>query len=355
MEERRKRIKDCLKSIERAGLDALLVSNPYNIKYLTGFREANGYLLISPKGVVYFTNFIYAQEAKKITLWKIEVVDYNLFETIVKKIYALKINNLGFESKHLPFLEYKEFKKNLNMRGINFIKTIDLIENLRAVKTQEEIALIKKAVDITLEGFKFAKELIDPAITERKLALEVERFLRIKGDNEVAFSPVVGFGKNSAFPHHLPDYEILGGKRMFLIDLGAKYCGYCADLTRVFFLDKMPLSLKKIYDIVRGAKDLVLKKIRPGLKGKEIDRIARQFIEKKGKGKNFGHGLGHGVGLCVHEKPFLNPHSEEIVRENMVLTIEPAIYLTNRVGVRLESMVVVTSVGAEVLDGTFYQ
>ncbi len=353
--EERGRIKDCLKSIERAGLDALLISNPYNIKYLAGFREADGYLLISPKGVVYFTNFIYAQEAKKINLWKTEVVDYNLFESITKKIYALKIHNLGFESKHLPFLEYKEFKKNLSVRGINFIKTVDMVENLRAVKTRREIAFIKKAVSITLEGFKFAKELLDPAITEKKLALELERFLRIKGDNEVAFSPVIGFGENSAFPHHLPNYEILGEKKMIIIDLGAKYYGYCADLTRVFFLDKMPLYLRKIYDIVRGAKDLVLKKIKPGLKAKEIDKIARQFIEEKGKGKNFGHGLGHGVGLCVHEKPFLNPQSEEIIKENMVLTIEPAIYLPHQIGIRLESMVVVTSKGAEVLDEAFYQ
>lgn len=250
----------------------------------------------------------------------------------------------------MPFMEYKMFKQEFTSRNVNFIKTNDLIEKIRTIKTPKELQLIKKSIGITQEALSFAQEIVDERFSEKQLQIEIEKFLRIKGDNAIAFSPVVAFGKNSSLPHHEPTLTRLGTNKFFLIDLGAKYKGYCADLTRVFFLGKMPAYLKKLYDIVKRAQEAGIRKIRAGVKACEVDRTARNIINKKGLSKFFGHGLGHGVGLCVHERPYLNSLNEEILKENMVVTVEPALYLPGKFGVRLETMVVVKSHKGEVID-----
>lgn len=350
----KERIEECLKCLYRNELDSILLSSPANIKYLTGFRKAEGYLLLSPQKNVYFTSAIYAQEAKSVADWQLKVYETNVFETVAKIAKKMGVKKLGYEAKHLSFLEYKKFKEYLNSKNINFIKTIDLVENMRMTKSRGELKHIKKAIKITLEGFEFVKEIVEQGFSEKLLALEVEKFLKLKGDIKLAFPPIVAFGMNTSRPHHIPSRYKLNNCEAILLDCGAKFEGYCADLTRMYFLNKMPLYLRKIYDIVRGAQEISIKKIKAGIKAKEVDKAAREFICKKNFGKYFSHGLGHGVGLEVHEKPFLNPYSEDILKENMIVTIEPAIYLPNKYGVRLESMVLVKSKRAEVLDGYLY-
>lgn len=348
------RIEECLKCLYRNDLDSLLLSSPANIKYLTGFREAEGYLLLSPQKNVYFTSALYAQEAKSIAYWQLQVYEANVFEAVAKTAKKMRLKKLGYEAKHLSFLEYKKFKQHLNSQDINFLKTVDLVENMRTIKSKEEIKHIKKAIKVTLESFEFVKEIVDQSFSEKLLALEVEKFLKLKGDIDIAFPPIVAFGINTSRPHHIPSEHKLRNCEAILVDFGAKIQGYCADLTRVYFLSKMPFYLKRIYDIVRKTQEISIKKIRAGVKAKEVDKVAREFIHKKHFGKYFCHGLGHGVGLEVHEKPFLNPHNEDVLKENMVVTIEPAIYLPNKYGVRLESMVLVKTKKAEVLDGHLY-
>lgn len=354
---KRNRIDVFLKKIKKLKLDAFLLSNPTNISYLTYFnKEIDGYLLVSSSKLVCFTFFVYLEEAKSNHLWQVKLVENkNIFEEVAKETKKMKIKRLGFESKHLHFAEYGKLKKELDRRGVEFIETFDLVEEMRMIKEKQEIDLIKKATHISLEAFAFLQEILQEGISEKFLAWEIEKFLKMKGDIKVAFPPIIAFGKNSSFPHHLPSEEKLEREKIILADLGAKYKRYCADLTRVFFWDKMPHHLKKIYDLVRKAKEESIKKIKPGKKAKEIDKIARDIIEKKGWGKFFGHGLGHGVGLEVHERPFISSKSEDIIEENMIFTIEPAIYFPHKFGIRLESIVRVTSQGAEIIDGkAFY-
>lgn len=350
------RIKKCVSQIRLQKLDALILSNPVNITYLSNFRDAQGYLLItSQEELFYFTNFIYEYEAKAQNIWTVVPSRGNIFKSISGVIGKLNLRNVGFEAKNIGFLEYEKIKQSLSDKAINLSQTINFIEKLRAIKSSEEISYIKKATAITEEALSFIEQIYDRTMTEKTLSIEIERFLRIKGTNSVSFPTIVAYGSNTALPHHKPK-DVQNTKDGFsLIDLGAKYCEYCADLTRVFTWGKIPILFKKVYDIVRKAQDLSIKRIKDGVRASDVDKIAREFIERKGFGKYFGHGLGHGVGLNVHENPYLNPQSNEILKEGMVVTIEPAIYLQGKFGIRIEDMVLVKKNKGEILSGNVHR
>ncbi|UCC95350.1 MAG: aminopeptidase P family protein [Candidatus Omnitrophota bacterium] len=351
----KRRVEQCIEAIRKLDLDSLLISNPMNITYLTGFREAEGYLLLTAGAdMFYFTNFLYQEEAKRVNAWKVIVGNDNVFSLIGDSIQHLHLKAVGFEAKYLPFLEYSKIYEYISGSSCSLIETIDLVESIRAIKTPEELSLIKKSIAISREAFEYILQIHDQASTEKDLSIEVEKFLRLKGDSQIAFSPIVASGKNSAFPHYLPQ-EVCLDRQFFLIDLGSKYCGYCADLTRVFFWGKMPPLFRTIYDTVKRAHNRSIKIIREGIKAKDVDRCARQIVERAGWGKFFGHGLGHGVGLAVHELPFLNHKSEEVLKEGMIITIEPAIYIPGKFGIRIEDMVLVTSKGGQILSGDVNQ
>jgi len=351
----KQKVKACIRRLADLDCDAFLISNPVNITYLTGVFGLKGHLLLTSRGeLTYFTNFLYLQRAKKIKQWKTIVSNSDVFGPIAKKIKQLKCKLVGFEAENLSFLNYKTISRILLREGIKLLETRDFIEKQRMIKSNKEIVLIKKSIQISEETFEFVKEIFDEKMSEKDLSIEIEKFLRLKGDNEIAFNTIVASGKNTVFPHHSPGSDIIG-QNFFLIDLGSKYHGYCADLTRVFFWSKMPILFRKIYDTVRKAHDLSIKKIKEGAKSSDIDKTAREFIDKKGWGKYFGHGLGHGVGLSVHEPPRLYPNSQEILKEGMVVTIEPAIYFQNKFGVRMENMVLVKQKKGEVLSGNVHR
>lgn len=342
------RIRNCLVKISLENLDALIISCPANITYLTGFREAEGYLLVA-RGVkpVYFTNFLYQYEARKLDIWEVRTGS-NIFRSLSETIAKIGLKRIGFEAKHVPFLEYKKIRDDLMCEGVDFVRTTDLVEGLRLIKNAGEISQIKKAAAITCQALRFAREIISDKMSEKELCIELDKFLRLKGDDQTAFPTIVASGENSAFPHHSSGPAKLNQK-FVLIDLGARYYGYCADLTRVFFWGKMPLLFKKIYAVVQKAQELSISKIRDGVTAKEVDLAAREYIYRRGFAKYFGHGLGHGIGLSVHEAPFLNSKNEEILKEGMVITVEPAIYLNGKMGIRLEDMVWVRKNKAEIL------
>ena len=351
------RIKNCTKKLKKLNLDSLLISDPVNITYLTGFSADNSYLLLTQDGgLIYFTNFLYRKAAKEIKNWEVIISGnkHNVFTLAAKKIKALNLKRVGFEAKKLSFLEHKIINWYLSAWSINFIETKDLVEETRMIKSGEELSCVQKSIQISKEAFELVREIFDQKMSEKDLSIEIERFLRLKGDNEIAFPSIVASGKNTAFPHHKPGNKKLTDK-FSLIDLGSKYYGYCADLTRMFFWGKIPPLLREIHDTVRKAQNLSIKKIKDGVKASEVDKAARKFIDKKGWGKYFGHGVGHGVGLSVHEPPILGPNCDHILKEGMIITIEPAIYLENKFGVRLEEMVLVKSKKGEVLSGNFYR
>lgn len=343
----------CANRLKDTGLDALLISDPSNIDFLTGFKQTNGYLLITASEELFcFTNFLYDSAARKKSDWKIITSNFsnNIFNLIANESLRLKLKRIGFEGKHIPYLEKKVIEELLREEKIDFIKTEDLIEKIRLIKNPKEISWIKKAIQIGKDAFDYIKEINNENMSEKTLCIEIEKFLRLKGDNEIAFNTIVAAGKNTAFPHHLPSKDKLTGK-FFLIDLGARHYGYCSDLTRLFSWDKMPSLFRKIYDIIRVAQDLSFKKICDGMPAAMVDKAARQYIDKKGWGKYFGHGVGHGIGFSVHEPPILSPKSKEILKEGMVVTVEPAIYINNQFGIRLEDMVLVKRKKGEVLSG----
>ncbi|MEI8350377.1 MAG: Xaa-Pro peptidase family protein [Candidatus Omnitrophota bacterium] len=349
---RQANLSQCVEAMRKYGLNGLLISNPLNITYLTGFRQAEGYLLITQDArLIYFTNFIYEYEARKHKIWTTKVSRGNMFKLIAQETNRCGLTCVGFEAKHLPFLEEAKIKEYLSDFAIDLVQTIDIVEGIRVVKNRQEIACIQKSVAVSLQAFEFVKEIYDQSTSEKILASEIEKFLTVQGDGQVAFPTIVACGKNSALAHHIPGADRLNSK-CFLIDLGARYCGYCADLTRVFFWDKMPLLFRRVYDVVRKAQELSIQKIKDGVRARDVDKIARTFIDKKGFGKYFGHGLGHGIGLEVHEAPFLNAHSETILKDGMVVTVEPAIYLDGKFGVRIEDVVLVTKNGRKVLSAT---
>jgi len=351
------RISNCTKKLKKLNLDAILITDPNNIAYLTDFSTNAGYLLLTQNGeLFYFTNFLYKDAAKAIKNCKLHIStnSRNIFSLISDEIKKLDLSILGFEAKNLPLLEYKTLSNYLSAVAIDFVETRDLVAEIRIIKDKKEISRIKKSIQISEEAFEFAKEILDPSMSEKSLSIEIERFLRLKGDLEIAFPSIVASGKNTAFPHHIPGDKKLNNQ-VLLIDLGSKYCGYCADLTRIFFWGKMPTLLRKIYDTIRKAQSKSIKKISDGVRASEVDKVAREVIEKKGWGKYFGHGLGHGVGLCVHESPMIGPSCDQILKQGMVITIEPAIYLKNKFGIRLEEMVLVRKDKGEVLSGNFHR
>ncbi len=351
------RIRNCTKKLKKLNLDAILIADPINIAYLTKFSAVGSYLLLTQDGrLIYFTNFLYKEAAEKINDWELVISSnkHNIFNLTAERIKKLNLSTLGFEAKQLPLLEYKTLNSHLSAAAIDFIETKDLVEEVRMIKDKQEIIQIKKSIQVSKEAFEFAKEIFDPAMSEKDLSIEIERFLSLKGDREIAFPSIVASGKNTVFPHHQSSDKKLSNE-ILLIDLGSKYYGYCADLTRVFFWSKIPLLLRKIYDTVRKAGDESIKKIRDGVKASQVDAVARKIIDKKGWGKYFGHGLGHGVGLCVHEPPMIGPNCDQVLKEGMVVTIEPAIYFKNKFGVRLEEMVLVKKSKGEVLSGNFHR
>ncbi len=351
------RAKNCAKKLKGLTLDSLLISDPINISYLSGATSPSGYLLITADaGLIYFTSFLYQEAAKKIKHWEVVASNNsrNIFTLVAKKIKSLSLKRVGFEAKKLPFLEQKTLKRYLTAKRIDLIPTKDLVAGLRMIKDKQELTYIKKSIAITREAFEFIGEIFDCRMSEKELGLEAERFLSLKGDREIAFPSIVASGKNTVFPHHNSSDKKLTDK-MLLIDLGSKYYGYCADLTRMFFWGKMPLLLRKIYAVVRKARDASIKKIREGVTAAEVDKAARMLIDKSGWGKYFGHGVGHGIGLGVHELPILGPNCQQTLKQSMVITIEPAVYFKNKFGVRLEEMVLVGSRKGEVISGNFHR
>jgi Xaa-Pro aminopeptidase len=341
----------CVKKIRDLRFDALLISNPSNITYLTGLsRHADGYLLITREGTFfYFTNFLYAAVARKFKNLNVFASGGSIFVQVASQIKKLGFTHIGFEAKHLCFLEHEKIKEQLTEAAIDFSQTTDLIEEIRSIKTKSEIESIKRAILISKEAFEYAWHIRHTTRTEKDLSIEIEKFLRLKADNEVAFPTIVAGGKNSAYPHHQSQALELY-KNFFIIDLGSRYYDYCADLTRVFFEGKISVFTRKIIDIVRKSQELAIAKISPGVRCCDVDRAAREFIEKKGYVRQFGHGLGHGVGIDVHELPYLNQKNEQILTEGMVVTVEPAIYIEGKFGVRIEDMVLVESRGCTVLS-----
>jgi Xaa-Pro aminopeptidase len=244
----------------------------------------------------------------------------------------------------------KAIEKAGSSDGLTLVETKGLVDSLRATKYEEEMALLTRAIEITDDAFEQVSGGVKPGMTEAEVAWDLERSMRERGAEGLAFEIIVGAGPNGALPHHLADDTIIQDGQPVVIDMGAKYEGYCADLTRTIFVGRPDDKFGTIYGTVLRAQLAAEDEVRPGMTGEETDAIARRVIAKAGYGENFGHSLGHGVGLAVHESPGVGPRAKDIIEDGMVFTIEPGIYLPDWGGVRIEDIVVMEEGRARVLS-----
>mgnify|MGYP001586179161 FL=1 len=344
------RLNSFREKLKNSSLDGFLVSQEANVSYLSRFSAHDSYLLFSKSKVYFITDFRYLEEARK-SLKNIEVFQYkNLFKDVSALVKELKIKRLGFEARGLTYAEYAKIKDGLGEKT-KFLDTFNIVESLRQIKSRDELKKIRAAVDIAVSAFRFIKGYLRPGLTEPEVAGELERFIRQKGAEAGSFKIIVSSGTNSCFPHAGITKRRLCKNDMVLVDMGAEINGYKSDLTRVFFLGKITAIQRKVYQIVREAQVKAIEAIRPGVAISVVDDIARAHIAGFGYGSFFGHSLGHGIGLEVHEEPSISNKNNAIIREGMVFTVEPGVYLPGKFGIRIEDMVLVTKKGFEVLSG----
>lgn len=324
--------------------DALFITNPTNIRYLTGFvgvETRDAYVLQTPERIYFFTSSLYMEQAKHLS--PILVTRENPISLALKKLCEkLKIKKLEFEEADLTVGEFNKLSKTLT--GVSLIPTQNRIEDIRMIKKTEEIDAIKLAARITDQCFKYILNRIRPGITEARLAWEIENFLRFKSGG-MAFTPIVAFNANSSQPHYLSrSNNPLRRGSLILLDFGARVNGYCADMTRVVFLGAPKPEWKKAYETVLAANTKALDLLIQGTRdGKILDEEARKIV-------SYPHSLGHAVGLDIHESPRLTIKKSEILKPNMVVTIEPGIYIEGQYGIRIEDLVLLKKNGIEILS-----
>ncbi len=342
------RLKRLQKKLSAEGLDALLVSKSINISYLTGFRGDDSWLLVTRDKPFLITDFRYKEEVKR-TAPQVElcITDGPIYESASKLAKRRRVKRLGFESRWLSHAFWEKLQDISHGTGLVPVK--DTVESLREIKDSSEIALIKKAVSITRKAFEYLEGILKQGISERELAIELDYFLKRSGARKGAYDIIVASGINSSLPHAPVTNKKIMLHEPVLVDMGVDYEGYISDLTRVFFLGKMDAIANKIYKIVFESQRRAISKIKPGIKISSIDKATREYIEKKGYGPFFGHAVGHGVGMEVHEKPHVSMRNDKELVPGMVFTVEPAIYLPKWGGIRIEDMAIVTEKGCEVL------
>ncbi len=342
-------------------LDAILITHPDNRRYLSGFTaadaqltESSGALLISKDKLILLTDSRYELQAKEeASGYEVNITKLGLARTLASLTRRYPIHRMGFESHYLLLSTYERLNR---LSALKLIPTQNIVENLRVKKTAEELKAIEESVNLNEAVFAEISDILKPGMTEKNIAWEIEKLGRNVGAEGVSFEPIVASGPNAAKPHAAPtDRPICEGEPI-IIDLGMRLNGYCSDMTRTLWLGKPSAKFKKIYRIVRKAQLAAIACLKANLKARDVDTIARDIIARAGYGQAFGHSLGHGIGLAVHEGPTLSPRSKDKLNTGAVVTVEPGIYIPGWGGVRLENMVVIEDHGCRILnkDKTFY-
>jgi Xaa-Pro aminopeptidase len=314
----------------------MLVTNPVNVKYLSGFT-GEGFLIVTPEKALLVTDPRYIEQAKKETT-NIEIL--NILDIKLDEFYC-QFPELGFEENFMTFAKYKRIKTNL-------IETNGVIEELRSIKDNFEIEKIKRVCELGDKCFDYICKFIKTGMTERQIAFEIDSYMMKNGASKMAFDTIVASGENSSMPHAVTTDRVIKQDDIIQFDFGAELDGYCGDMSRVIFVNSIKDEYRKIYDLVLEAQNTAISNLNVGMMGKEADFLARNII--KNNGYDFGHSLGHGIGLEAHELPRLSPSSDLILKENMVFSIEPGVYLEGNFGVRIEDLILLSKNGFEVLS-----
>lgn len=337
-------------AIQRRKLDGLIVSNIKNVQYLSGFSGSEGTMLITGEQDILVTDSRYSEQVQEECSGKVSLVERKRdpVKALSSLIKRLKLRVLGFEANTVTYSQYSELKAALDRRKL--VDTKGMVERLREVKDGEEIKRIRKTLKIAETAFESLKRSVRPGMTERQLADTLELSMKEGGAAGPSFRTIVAAGKHSSQPHAPLTETKIGHEDMVLVDWGASWQAYNSDLTRVIFINRIDAKRKEIYNIVLDAQKRAIDRIKGGVSARDVDLAARSYIEKKGYGNNFRHGLGHGIGLEVHEGPRLSRANRRLLKEGMVITVEPGIYIPHWGGVRIEDMVLVEEDGCEILS-----
>lgn len=344
---RRTRLRRELKSL---GIPAALISDPINVRYLTGFTGDSSLLLVVGGRATLVSDTRYeTQISRECSGLDVEIRDATLTteQLAARVIDRTKIRMLAIEAESLTKANYDALAASL--KATSLVDTVGLVRKLRAIKDKSELETIRASIKVAQKAFQSVSAQLVGTQTEKEVAFEIENQIRRLGGEGCSFPPIVGVGANAALPHGRPAEARIGDAPFVLIDWGAKVCGYMSDLTRVVSTGKISPKFQRVYQTVLRAQQAAIDRIRPGAELRKVDAAARGVIADAGFGKYFGHGLGHGFGLEIHELPRLSPLGEGVLEPGMVVTVEPGIYLPDWGGVRIEDDILVTPDGHEML------
>ena len=349
-----KKIENIRSALESWKVDGIMITNITNCRWLSGFTGSNCTLLITPEKALLGTDFRYWEQAMN-QAPEFELVKMGRTADLAQQIDLVKMGNvlnLGFEASHMTVSTYSTLKKQCKeIDGLKLVPLNSRVEGLRYVKTPQELEKIKASAKITDLAMSKVNDIVKPGMTERAIAWELEKLMRENGADGIAFDIIVAAGPNGAMAHHHPsDYAVQEGDTI-IVDMGALLDGWHSDLTRTFFLGNNPDDkFSYVYDLVHTAQKNALNNMKAGMTGQEVDSLAREVIDDAGHGDKFGHSLGHGVGLNIHEGPSFSSVFDGQIPAGAVMSVEPGIYLPGWGGVRIEDLVVVTEDGFEFLS-----
>lgn len=323
-------------------LQGIIISNPINIKYLTGI-EAEGTLIITRKENIYITDGRYIEEVHRTLTLFDEIIVYNIND-VSKDDYEnffLFCENVGFEEGYVTYALYKEYIRKYKIN--NLVETENMIERQRMIKDEQEIKNISIACEITDNCFSYILSYIKPGMSEKQIAKEIEEYYKERTDG-LAFDTIVASGENTSKPHAVPTDRKIQNQDIITIDMGCKYNGYCSDMTRTFFVGSVPDYVKCVYDLVLKNQIQTSEQLKDGIN----IRLISKMVENDFRLNNYDliHSLGHGIGLDIHEQPYINYKTDIPLKENMVITNEPGIYIPGKFGIRIEDTVQITKFGS---------
>ncbi len=346
---RKPRLTSLRRAMRDADIDALLLTDASDVTWATGFDGDSSYALVTSKQCVLITDFRFEEDAEAVRgVATVRMRSGPIAKETADTASELGVERLGLPSSHVTLALRSAIGKSLGTKKLTEVE--DLVGPLRAVKDEGELKLIRKAVRTQEAALESALEQIAPGMTEFEACALLEWELKSRGSLEPSFGIIMAASANASKPHAVPGRKKIARKQPLLIDWGATVGGYRSDMTRVVSFGPMNKQMREIYEIVREAFEAGVEAIRPGVTGREVDAAARSVIKDAGYGDRFGHSLGHGIGLDVHEAPRLSAQSDDVLAEGMVVTVEPGIYLPGVGGVRLEDDVVVTAKGSRKLS-----
>lgn len=342
------RVEKLRSAMKKEKIDGFLVTSPYNLRYLTNFTGTTGLAVITLDKAYFVTDFRYTEQAAK-QAQGYEIVKNvgPIFDEVAKLCEKEEIQSLGFEEAFISFAQYGQLEDLLEETAL--IPISGMIEELREIKDENEVKIVRKACEIADRGIEHIWNTIKPGMTEIEVANQLDFYMRSLGATSVSFDTIVASGLRSAMPHGVASEKIIEKGELITIDFGCYYDGYVSDETRTFAIGDPGQKLKDIYQIVLEANLKVIEEAKPGMSGIELDTIARDHIASFGYGEAFGHSTGHGIGLEIHEGPNVSFRAEKRFVPGNIITDEPGIYLPGIGGVRIEDDLLVTSTGNEVL------